>query len=141
MSDLAAAFHTAQEAALKAYADFSTGSPLGSLSTVKILSVTPTNLRPPYVLIGEDQVVQDLAACDGGGELFSTVHVWARPEPPQTIYARTIAEAVTAALDTPFAITGHDIVDYEKTSERYLTDPDGSTHVVLTFRYLTASDA
>jgi len=141
MTDLASAFHAAQQAALRAYADFTTNSPAGALSTVRILSVTPGNLRPPYVLIGEDQVLQDLPACDGGGELFATVHVHTNPNPPQAASARTIAQATAGALDTAFAITGHEIVEHEKTQERYLTDPDGSTHVVQVFRYLTTPSA
>lgn len=132
---LAEAFHTAQEAALRA------SGALAALVGKKILTVVPQGQTLPFVVIGEDQVLEDVEGCAGEGEVFSTVHVWSKPNPPQAESARAIGAAVIDALRAELTLTGFDVDLFELTSERYVTDADQSTHGIIDLHYLTTEQA
>ncbi len=136
MSDLALAFHTAQEAALRGSAALAAA--MGP--QLRLYSVVPTNSPLPMVVIGQDQIILEPdEECADEGEIFATVHLWARPEPPQATTPLEIGAAVVAALLVPLTLDGHEVVEWELVSADYSTDPDHSTHGVLVFRYLTTA--
>lgn len=132
MPSPAGPFHVAQEAALRAHAGL-----IAVLNPFKLYTTTPKNATPDYVVIGEDQVFYETSGCAGEGEIFATVQVWTRPNPPQGADARTIGAEIIAALNTELSLTGHDVDVWELESETYVTDPDHSTHGRFVFHYLT----
>lgn len=135
MSDPAAPFHTAQEAALRASNALAVAM---GLAWPRIYTgVAPTAAPLPHIVIGDDQVLDDSDECQDGSEIYSTVHIWTKPNPPQAQQARQIAAVVRGILNAPLTITGHTVILYSFDDARFLTDPDGSTHAVLTFRYST----
>ena len=134
--DPAAAFHTAQDAALRGSAELAALFPGG---LVRVYSVVPQNAPLPMIRIGDDQLLEDSDECVSASEIFATVHVWTRPEPPDVQLGRQIAGVVRAVLGTELALVGHDTVLGEFTNALHLTDPDGSSHAVLSFRYLTTA--
>lgn len=137
MSDPASALLTTLEATLRGSAALATA--MGG-SVRLYAGPIPTNAPLPYVAIGDDQVIDDSDECQDGSEIFAKVHAWSRPEPPSATQARSIAAAVRAALKAPIALEGFETVEWAFVDALHLTDPDGSTHVVLTFRYLVVPD-
>lgn len=133
MTDIAEAFATAQEAALRGSVALRTAM---GLATVRLYEVVPTDAPLPYVHIGEDQIIDDSDECQDGSEINATVHLWSKPNPPSTSQARNMVAAVRAALKN-LTITGHDVVLAEFRDALLLTDPSGATHVVVNHRYLT----
>lgn len=135
MSDPSEAFTTAQEAALFG----STGLAVAmELDEARVLLERPTNVPIPSIVIGDDQVIgEGPTACGDESEIFSTVHIYGR----DGRQVRRIAGIVRAILKDGFAITGHTVVVAEFNDMRFLTDPSGSTHAALTFRYQTVPAA
>lgn len=134
MTDVAEELTKVQEAALRA------SGPLLAAATwtqPRIYRVIPTNAPLPYIKLGEDQVIDDSDECQGGSETISTVHVWSKPETPQAMEGRRIAAAIRQELSADLEIPGHDLVLAIFVSKSFTTDPDDSTHAILTFRYLT----
>jgi Protein of unknown function (DUF3168) len=132
--DPAAAFHTAQDTTLRGSAELAALFPDG---VARIYSVVPQNAPLPFVVIGEDQILEDSDECVSASEIFANVHVWTKPDPPQVQLGRRIAGVVRDLLSAAFPVTGFDTVLAEFVDTRHLTDPDGSSHAVLGFRYLT----
>lgn len=134
MPSPAAAFHAAQEAALRASGDLTTAM---GLAKARLYTEAPVNAPVPYGVIGEDQVLLENGDCAAEAEIFSTVHFWSRAAPlDKGAQARAMGAAAIAALNLALTITGWDVVEWEMTSERYVTDPDQSTHGILEFHYL-----
>lgn len=138
MSDVAERFTVAQAATLRASADLAAAM---GLSTARVHEVAPTNAPKPYVLIGDDQVIDDGDECQRGSEIFATVHLWSAPNPPSVLQARRMAAVVQTLLAVDLALTGHDTVLAEWQDTRFVTDPSGATHGIATFRYLTVPSA
>jgi hypothetical protein len=139
MADPAAAYHTAQDAALRSSVELAN---LWSDHRARIYGTVPQNAPLPYIRIGDDQVLEDSTDCASGSELYAVVHVWTRPDPPSVQLARSMAGIIRDVLtDDAFEVDGFDVVLALFVDTRHLTDPDGSTHAVLTFHYaLTALD-
>jgi hypothetical protein len=135
MADPAVAFHTAQDAALRGSAELAALFPGG---VVRIYSVVPQNAPLPFIRIGDDQVLEDSDECLSGSEIFAAVHVWTSPDPPDVLLGRRIAGVVRATL-VDLVLAGFDLVLGEFVDTRHLTDPDGSSHAVLGFRYLATA--
>jgi hypothetical protein len=134
-SDPAAAFHAAQDAALRASATLAALFPDG---VARIYSVVPQNAPLPFVRIGDDQVIADSEGpCGSQSEIFADVHVWTKPDPPDVQLGRIIAGVIRDTLAPDLTIVGHDTVMALFETARHLTDPDGSSHAVLTFHYFT----
>lgn len=133
MTDIAAAFATAQEAALRASDPLKTAM---GLAKVRVYDTRPTDGKLPYIQIGEDQLIDDSDECQDGTEINATVHVWTQPEPPSTGQARNMVAVIRSVLK-PLTIPGHDVVLAEFRDALFVTDPEGATHVVMSFRYLT----
>lgn len=136
MSDPSEAFLDALEGTLRASMALATAM---GLTTPRIYVERPTDAVLPYVLIGDDQVIGEDNGCADDSEIFATLHVYARTDATLkgSRRARRIAGVLRALLKDGFAIDGHEIVVPEFQDHRLLTDPSGSTHVVMTFRYQT----
>lgn len=133
--DLAGVFSAAQRAAL----DASPAVSAAGIATADIYEgVVEVAARLPHIVTGDDQILTErTGACGDEGEIFARVHIHTKGGEAAT--ARTIAAAVKAALLAPLELPGAATVDeWAMADERYLTDPDQSTHVVLTFRYLVS---
>jgi hypothetical protein len=136
MADPGAAFHDAQDAALRASPELAALWPAG---VVRIFATPPQNVPLPYLLTGDDQILEDSDTCVSASEIAANVHVWTKPDPPDVQLGRLMAGAVRAALTGPLAIAGFDLVLAEFVDTRHFTDPDGSSHAVLAFRYLVTA--
>jgi hypothetical protein len=144
MADPAAAFHDAQEAALRASDELAALFPN---DVVRIYSVVPENAPLPFVRIGDDQVIEDSDECVSASELYAVVHVWTKPDPPGLILGRLIAGVIRETLAPDLDVASFDVVGFDTVfalfeNTRLLTDPDGTSHAVLTFHYaLTSTEA
>ncbi len=91
----------------------------------------------PYVRIGEDQDVPDLAECIDGSEIFATVDVFSRaygkPE------CKRLAGAVKRCLHAAdLTLDDNRLLLIEHNGTVFTTDPDGLTErAIITFRALT----
>jgi hypothetical protein len=138
MADPAAAFHVAQEATLRSSAAL---ADLFPDNIARIYGTVPQNAPLPFIRIGDDQVLADDTDCASGSDVYATVHIWTRPDPPSVQLARQMAGVIRDLLADPdtFAVQDFDVIDALFIDTRHLTDPDGSTHAVMTFHYaLTA---
>jgi hypothetical protein len=135
MADPAAAFHAAEDAALRASPELAA---LFSGGVVRVYSVVPQNAPLPFIRIGDDQIIEDSDECVSASEIFAAVHVWSKPDPPSVQLARQIAGVVRDVVPG-VVVPGFDVVLAHFLDARHLTDPDGSSHAVLTFHFaLTA---
>lgn len=138
MSDPSLALQDAIDAALRASTEMAAAM---GVNVVRLYSMTaPVDAPFPYVVIGEDQVVDDSTECADSSEVFTTIHVWSRVEDDVKAsrrQAKTMAGAVRATLKAPLAVAGFDVVLQEFETTRHLTDPDGRTaHSVVEHRFL-----
>jgi hypothetical protein len=136
MSDPAAVFHAAQVAALKGSAELAALFPGG---VARVFAVPPENAALPLIKVGDDQVIEDGDECLEGSEIVAAVHIWTKPDPPDVQLGRQMAGLVRAIL-VDLDLAGFDVVLAEFTDTRHLTDPDGSSHAVLGFRYLATAN-
>ena len=132
MADPAAAFAAAQEAALRTSPELVALFPGG---VVRVYSVVPQNAPLPFIKVGDDQVIEDSDECVSASEIFSAVHVWTKPDPPEARLGRQIAGIVRETLAPDLPISGFDTVEARFIDTRHMTDPDGSSHAVLMFHF------
>ena len=132
MADPAAAYHAAQDAALRGSSDLAALFPGG---VVRLYSVVPQNAPLPFIRIGDDQIVEDGDECVSASEIYSTVHVWTKPDPPGVQLGRQIAGIIRETLAPDLPILGFDTVLANFLDARHLTDPDGTRHAVLSFHF------
>lgn len=95
----------------------------------------------PYVVIADDQILDDGNTCGDASEAFVDIHIWARDVATHPIkgaaFAKEIGEAVRSALATEIVVSGQTTSVGNFEVARNITDPDGITaHRILTFRYL-----
>lgn len=137
MHSPAGPFKVSQEAALRASSGLAQAMTAGDSGAVsRIYTEVPTNAPTPYVVIGDDQVLIFVSDCGSEAEIFSTVHLWSRTNPlDKGVQARAIGSEIIGVLNAALVLTGWVIDEWEMTSERYVTDPDGSTHGIIEFRY------
>ena len=138
MSDPALALQDAIEASLRGSSALK--SAMG-LSTVRLYTMSAPNNAPfPYIVIGEDQVIDDATECAESSEIITTTHAWARVDSSVSasrVQAKQMAGAIRAALKGLAAVTGFDLVLADFETARHLTDQDGLTaHAVITHRFL-----
>lgn len=134
MRSPAAAFDTAEEAALRASADLVQAM---GLTQARIYTEVPANAPTPYVVRGSHQVLIDDHDCAAEAEIFSTVTLWARTSPLDGgARARAMGAEIIAALLVKLTVAGWAVDEVELVSERYSTDPDQSTKGVIEIRYL-----
>lgn len=100
----------------------------------------PHDTAFPYILLGEDQVIDDGTECADSVEVVVTIHVWAREKSSvgaSRRQAKTLAGLIRSALKAPLGVTDFDVVSQEFETCRHLTDPDGRTaHSVESHRFL-----
>lgn len=132
MSDPSLALQNALEAALR-------GSPevlaAMELTKVRLYTLTaPVGAPFPYLVIGEDQVIDDSTECAESSEVITTTRVFTRVDgsiAKTRAQAKRIAGVVRSVLkgigDVPGFVEGFDVVlaDFEAT--RHLTERDGLT--------------
>lgn len=138
MSDPALPLQEAIEATLRGSDDLKAAM---KSDTVRLYTMSAQIGAPyPYVVIGEDQVIDDSTQCADSSEVYTTVHVWTRDSADVSEsrdQAKRMAGAIRSALKGPMTVTGFDLVIQEFDSTRHLTDPDGLTaHAVVTHRFL-----
>jgi hypothetical protein len=139
MGTLAEAFSVGQEAMLRSSTALRAAM---GLDKARIYNgPVPANAVLPYVVLGEDQILGDDIECAESAEIHSTVHVWSRPEPPTAAEAKRIGDTLIGLLKRPLVVGGYVVDEWQLESARYNTDPDGSTHGWLSFRYLITSTA
>lgn len=116
----------------------------GSGAALRVYDLVPTSPRFPYVVIGDDQIIDD-SHCEAAFEAFATVHVFSRPtgeglkgKTEAKAIADTLVDALSVALDLGDAfVCSHDDADPPFQDMRVFYEPDGLTaHAVLVFRYL-----
>lgn len=138
MSDPAEALQDAVEAALRASDDLKT---IMGLQIVRLYSMSAPNGAPyPYLIIGEDQVLDDSTECLESSEVYTTVHAWARIDDDVSAgrrQAKAMAKAIRPILKALADFPGFTVTDAEFESARHLSAPDGLTaHSVITHRFL-----
>jgi len=135
MPSAAEAFKVAEDAAVRGSAALVSAMGLGGKG---ILTEVPTNVTPPYVVMGEHQIIiSQNPGCADEAEVFATIHWWSRPaNPDKQAQARAMGAAIAAAVQLELTLTGWDVDDWQPQDERYSTDPDHSTHGILSTRYL-----
>ena len=91
----------------------------------------------PRVTIGDEQVLDDGDSCSDAWEVYSTLHVWSRPNEGSKIEVKNLAAEVAARVATEdLAVAGFTVVVAAIEEMRFLRDPDGITeHGVVTVRY------
>lgn len=132
--DLAGVFHEQQRAALKACAALEAAG----IGRSRIYDAVPVGAGLPYLVTGDDQFLfERTGACGDEGEIFATVHAWTKG--PEVMACRAILAAARTALAAELPLPGVGVVDtFEVVTEQYSTDPDQSTHGVLTIHYLVS---
>lgn len=134
MPSPASPFKAAQESAIRGSAALTAA--MGTAGK-GILTEVPTNQPTPYVVLGDNQVLLENHDCAAEAEVFATVHVWSRTVPlDKGAQARAMGAALIAALNKQLTLAGWDVDEWELQDERYVTDPDNSTHAIITFHYL-----
>lgn len=138
MSDPSLALQNAVEAALRG-SDALAGA-MG-LQKVRLYTLSaPTDAPFPYLVIGEDQIVDDETECAASSEAFTTVHVWSRVEDDVSAsraQAKAIAGLVRTILNAALPLVGFVTTEWRFETVRHLTDPDQRTaHSVVEHRYL-----
>nr|WP_314437612.1 DUF3168 domain-containing protein [uncultured Brevundimonas sp.] len=138
MSDPALALQNTIEAALRGDAGL-----LASMGLQKVRLYTmsaPVGASHPYIVIGEDQVIDDSTECAESSEVITTVHAWTRVDDDVSAsrrQAKAMAGDVRRVLKSIDAVPGFDVVLAEFEDTRHLTDSDGLTaHSVITHRFL-----
>ena len=140
MSGIETALHAAQEAALRGSSELVDAAG----GKLRVYDVVPEKASLPYLRFGDDTVLPLGPAddCLRGADVTSRVQIWAKPPVSATgpNQARAMGEIVRELLSN-LTVPGHDVVVQTCEGASYLTDPDGSTHVILTFEYQTEPSA
>ncbi len=138
MSDPAVALQNAMEVALRASAALKTAM---GLATVRLYTMSAPSGAPfPYVVIGEDQILDDSTECLESSEAITTVHAWSRVDgdvAASRTQAKAMAGAVRSELKALSGVSGFVVTLADFEASRHLTDPDGLTaHSVISHRFL-----
>lgn len=138
MSDPSLALQNAIEAALRGSQDLADAM---GLTKVRLYTLSaPTDAPFPYLVIGEDQIVDDKTECADSSEAFTKVDVWSRIEDDVSAsraQAKAIAGTVRSLLDKALPLNGFVTTEWQFETARHLTDPDRRTaHSVVEHRFL-----
>lgn len=138
MSDPALALQNAIETTLRLSSALKAA--MGS-SIVRLYTMSAPDLAPfPYVVIGEDQIIDDSTECLESSEVITTVHAWSRVDDgvaASRVQAKAMAGAIRAELKNLAGVSGFVVTLAEFETTRHLTDPDGLTaHAVVNHRFL-----
>lgn len=120
--------------------------PPNAKSPPRIYDEVPANVQFPYVVIGDDQLVDDTAS-GASWEATSTIHIFTRPSDAAAVRgkreAKKIASAIIDALGPAtlrfdgFVHRTSDEFETNFQSSRFFYEPDRLTvHGVLVFGFL-----
>lgn len=103
---------------------------------IRLFAAVPPGPTFPYVTIGPEQRLPDLAECIDGAEIFFDFHIFSRDK--GYVEAKRIGSVLIDELhDANLTLTEHRCLLIELSDERYFIDPDNQTkHGVVTFRAL-----
>lgn len=114
--------------------------------TVGVYDRVPPNAVLPYVTIGDDHEMADLAQGYDGSDILTTLVVWSRE--PGRVEAKRIAEAIRAQIappagsPPPLSLEGHRIVTWAFQGGQPMPDLDGvTTKAIVKITYRTAPTA
>lgn len=138
MPSPAGPFKLAQEAALRGSAALATAAGAALRIYTEVPVAGPSGVPLPYLVTGQDQIILEADGdCADEAEIFASVGLWSRTDPlDKGAQCRAMGSAAIDALNVALSIDGWEVVVWELVSERYVTDPDQSTHGILDFRYL-----
>lgn len=112
---------------------------LTALVGSQIYDQLPLKARPPYLVIGDAQIIGDYADCIDGSEISLQIDAWGGQTTLGYSDVKTIAHAVRLILhDFAPNLSGNRLISFNFENTRFLRDPDGITrHAALTFSALT----
>jgi hypothetical protein len=145
MPSAAAALLAGQKAALEASAGLALAFGVPAGATPRVFDAVPTNAalplgKPGYVVLGDgDDEADESDECQEAWEIVSNIGIWLRPDPPNAAAIRDAAAAVKAELFAAVALVGFVVREWSDHRVRYVTDPDGSSHAILSITYLIES--
>lgn len=119
----------------------------GEMGTVRLYPLAaPLKAKFPYIVFGDDQILDQGLPCGAAYEVYASVRIWARDDeagPTATAsQARRLGGYVREALNVRLPINGYRVVDHRVESTRYMTDPDGLSALALVeFRYWVEATA
>lgn len=118
----------------------------GDVLAVGIYDSVPDGAEFPYVTIGEAHTMGDLASGYDGSNVSIPCMVWSRE--PGRVEVKLIAHAVRTLIapqpggPPPFALAGHQLVNWSFQDARPMQDLDGLTSKCpVTVEYLTRPTA
>lgn len=100
----------------------------------RVYDIVPDEAEFPYVMIGQDQVVNDGNSCGDGWEVFSDIHIWSREL--GFLEAKRIAAEIVSRVRAIVQIPNFVLISVDFRDLRPLRDPDGLTsHIVCSFLF------
>lgn len=103
--------------------------------TAGVHDSVPQNAKFPYVVLGEDTVVDWSTKLVPGEEITHTLHLWSQYPGMQELKT-LIDQTIQALTVTPLTLSGFDVVVAAMDGIETMRDPDGiSRHGVLRFRF------
>lgn len=114
---------------------------VAALVGARVYDTVPANPTFPYITVGDDQVLPDLAEQYDGADVIMTINGWSHAVGYPEI--KQIGAAINAAMtDAVLTLTGFRLVEIIPEQIQYLRDPDGLTrHGVFVFRARTEPSA
>lgn len=126
------AIQAAFVAALEADAELATH--MGG--TVRVFDPVPPKPQFPYIVIGDDEMVDNSNSCAGGTEVFARVFIFSRVPGYEEI--KRIGGRVRQLLDAKLVLEDHYITTHEMLSGEYSpTKEQSETKGDLLFRFKT----
>lgn len=109
-------------------------SPVTAL--VAAAAILDKNIRPevfPCIIIGEGQTLPDDGISRNRHQVYSDLHLWTKEA--GLVAVKQIAGAIRDALaDGRLALDHHHVADLMIASTRFLRDPSGASHGVMTLQ-------
>lgn len=106
-----------------------------AMAPVKIYDSVPPGALFPYLTIGDDQLLDDIAECIDGAECYATINIWSR-KGGKTEAKQLSKKAITALYDY-INLTDFRVCEVKLDGLTHMNDPDGITaHSVITMCYL-----
>lgn len=104
----------------------------------RIYDEPPGGATFPYIVIGDEQAIDDGNSCQDGWEVFFDVVVWSRPAAGSFAEAKTIAATVVETIVAMTTVTGFQLSHIEHVQNLPRREPDGgkTRQVICQFRAL-----
>lgn len=137
MSDPALALQNAVEATLRGSQALADAMELEQVRLYTLAA--PVDSPIPYLVIGDDQIIDDETECADSSEAFTSVHVFTRKNDVEASrsQAKAVAGIIRGLLNQKLPLDGFDVSEWRFQTARHLTDPDRRTaHSVVEHRFL-----